>query len=234
MRVHYLQHVPFEDAANLAVWAESRGHAVTRTRLYEGEALPETAEIGLLAVMGGPMNIYQHRDHPWLRREKTFIERTLKAGVPVLGVCLGSQLLADVLGARVAQNPHVEIGWFAIRSTPAAHASDFFRDLPAEFTAFHWHGDTFEIPAGARRLAESDACPHQAFEYGGLALGLQCHLEYTADSIRAMLAHCGGELKDGPFIQSEDRILAGFDQIERTRTLLFQLLDSMSRTGGPA
>lgn len=234
MRVHYLQHVPFEDAANIAVWAESRGHAVTRTRLYEGEPLPETADIGLLAVMGGPMNVYQHRDHPWLTREKAFIESALKAGVPVLGVCLGAQLLADVLGARVVQNSHVEIGWFPIRSTPAAQSSDFFRDMPAEFTAFHWHGDTFEIPAGARRLAESDACPHQAFEYGGLALGLQCHLEYTAGSIRAMLTHCGGELKDGPFIQSEARILAGFDQIERTQALLFQLLDSMSRTGGSA
>ena len=202
---------------------------MTRTRLYQDEPLPDAAEIGLLAVMGGPMNVYQHRDHPWLRKEKAFLERAVTAGVPILGVCLGAQLLADVLGARVTQNSQIEIGWFPVRLTPEARDSRLFQAMPAEFTAFHWHGDTFDIPPGARRIAESEACSNQAFEYAGRVVGLQFHLEYTADSIRSMLAHCGSELVNAPFIQDPDRILAGFDRIERTRALLFSLLDSMAR-----
>lgn len=229
MRVHYLQHVPFEDAANIAIWAQRRQHAVTRTRLYLDEPLPDVTEPGLLAVMGGPMNVYQYCDHPRLRKEKAFLEQAVAAGIPTLGVCLGAQILADVLGARVVQNPHVEIGWFPVRLTAEAGGSDLFKGMPADFPAFHWHGDTFDIPSGARRLAESDACANQAFEYGGRVVGLQFHLEYAADSIRAMLAHCGSELVNGPFIQNSDQILAGFDQIERTRGLLFSLLDSMLR-----
>ncbi len=203
---------------------------MTKTRLHEDEPLPDVAGIGLLAIMGGPMNVYQYRDHPWLKREKTFIGRAIAAGIPILGVCLGAQLLADVLGAKVAQNPHVEIGWFPVRLTAEARDSRVFRGMPAEFTALHWHGDTFEIPPGAKRLAESEACSNQAFEYGGRAVGLQFHLEYTADSIRSMLAHCGDELADAPFIQNRDRILAGFDGIGQTRKLLFELLDSLSQS----
>jgi GMP synthase-like glutamine amidotransferase len=229
MRVHYLQHVPFEDAANIAAWAESRGHTVTRTRLYEDEPLPEVEELGLLAVMGGPMNVYQYRSHPWLRKEKAFLEQAIAAGVPALGVCLGAQLLADVLGGTVVQNDRIEIGWFPVRLTPAADDSNLFKSMPAEFTAFHWHGDTFDIPPGATRLAESAACANQAFEYAGRIVGLQFHLEYTADSIYKMLTHCADELTDAPCIQTPDQIRAGFDQIERTRDLLFALLDSMTK-----
>ena len=200
---------------------------MTRTRLYLDEPLPDVAEIELLAVMGGPMNVYQYRDHSWLRKEKAFLERAIAAGVPTLGVCLGAQLLADVLGAKVTQNPRVEIGWFPVRLTAEAQDSRLFQAMPTEFTAFHWHGDTFDSPPGARRVADSDACSNQAFEYAGRVVGLQFHLEYTADSIRSMLAHCGHELVDGQFIQGPDQILAGLGQIGRTRELLFSLLESM-------
>jgi len=228
MRVHYLQHVPFEDVANIATWAQEHRHAVTRTRLYEDEPLPDVGEIGLLAVMGGPMNVHQYRDYPWLRKEKTFLERAISVGVPILGVCLGAQLLADVLGAKLVQNPHVEIGWFPVRLTCASADSHLFKNLPAEFTAFHWHGDTFEIPPGAVRRAESDACANQAFEYAGRVVGLQFHLEYTADSIRAMLAHCGKELTSASFIQTQEQVLAGFAHLAQMRELLFAFLDSMA------
>jgi len=228
MRIHTLQHVPFENAANIAVWAKERGHTVTRTQLYDGEPLPDVAGIGLLAVMGGPMNVYQHRDHPWLCREKAFLEQAITTGVPMIGVCLGAQLLADVLGAKIMQNPQVEIGWHAVRLTREAAGSRFFSSMPAQFTAFHWHGDTFEIPAGATRLAESDACPNQAFEHGGHVVGLQFHLEYAADSIEAMLAQCGDELVEAPFIQNEGRIRAGYGHVPTTQQLLTPLLDSLA------
>jgi len=227
MRVHYLQHVPFEDAANIAAWAGERGHIVTATRLDQGEPLPDVAGIGLLAVMGGPMNVYQYRRHPWLPREKAFLERAIAAGVPMIGVCLGAQLLADVLGAKVVQNPHVEIGWHSVRLTREAFRSRLFSSMPAEFTAFHWHGDTFGIPAGATRLAESNACPNQAFEYGGHVVGLQFHLEYSTGSIEAMLTQCGDELIDAPFVQNPDRMRAGYENVPATYRLLAPLLDAL-------
>jgi GMP synthase-like glutamine amidotransferase len=226
VRLHWLGHVPFEDAANIGIWAGQHGHTLTSTRLYAGESLPEVGAIDALAIMGGPMNVYQHQCHPWLRAEKRFIERAIGAGIPVLGVCLGAQLIADVLGARVTQNAQGEIGWFPVRSTPAGRESDLWAGLPSEFIAFHWHGDTFEIPAGARHLAESEACANQAFAYGRSVLGLQFHLEYSEESILKMLTHCGHELIDAPFVQDREQILAGLANVAAARERLFTLLDN--------
>ncbi|MBN2130066.1 MAG: type 1 glutamine amidotransferase [Sedimentisphaerales bacterium] len=224
MRLHWLGHVPFEDAANIGAWAEQHGHTVTATRLYADEPLPGVREIDALAIMGGPMNVYQHRRYPWLLAEKRFIEQALRAEIPIIGVCLGAQLVADVLGAKVSENNQIEIGWFPVRMTDAVDPA-LLGGPPAAFTAFHWHGDTFEIPAGATRLAESDACPHQAFAYGPSVLALQFHLEYSADSIAQMLTHCGEELIDAPFIQTPAQIRAGLPHVEAATQRLFALLD---------
>ncbi|MHC4520204.1 MAG: type 1 glutamine amidotransferase [Planctomycetota bacterium] len=227
MRFHWLQNVGFEDAAEVGVWATAHGYAVTRTRLYDGEALPEMAGIDALAIMGGPMNVYQYRDYPWLAREKRFIEQAIGAGIPTIGICLGAQLIADVLGAKVVQNAEVEIGWFAVSLTAEAEGMAAFRTIPARFKAFHWHGDTFGIPAGAQHLAVSEACAHQAFAYGDHVMGLQFHLEYSAESIRKMLIHGGDELVDGPYVQSAEQIRAGLSNVEGTRRVLDCLLGSL-------
>ncbi len=233
MRLHWLGQVPFEDAANIGIWAEQHGHTVTNTRLYTGAPMPEVKEIDALAVMGGPMNVYQHRDYPWLLAEKRFIEKAIGAGIPTLGVCLGAQLVADVLGAKVVQNPHIEIGWFEVETVtesagaePNDHAP-LLRDLPTRFMAFHWHGDTFEIPRGAIHIAQSRACRNQAFEYAGHVLGLQFHLEYSAQSIEKMLAHCGHELIPTPFVQDRERITQGLANLSMSRELLDSVLNSL-------
>ena len=226
MRLHWLGHVPFEDAANIGLWAEQHGHTVTSTRLYADESLPEVSEIDALAVMGGPMNVYQYRRYPWLCAEKRFIEKAIAAEIPMIGVCLGGQLIADVLGAKIVENPHIEIGWFPIRLTASAADSPLLAGLPTEFTAFHWHGDTFGIPAGATRLAESEACANQAFVYGTSVLGLQFHLEYSEESIHKMLTHCADELIEAPFVQSEREITVGLGNVATAQEKLLRLLQN--------
>ncbi len=205
MRLHVLQHVPFEDAAYIADWAATRGHALVVTHLYRGDALPDAAA-NLTVVMGGPMGIYDEDAHPWLRAEKAFLARVVAGGGYALGICLGAQLLADVLGGPVTRNPVKEIGWFPV--TRLAE-SLLLAGLPDAFSAFHWHGDTFAIPPGAVHAAASAACLNQAFVYADRVLGLQCHLESTPVSIDRLIAHCGEELIDGPYIKPALTLRAG-------------------------
>lgn len=224
MRVHYLQHVPFENAANIGKWAKENGHSLTKTEIFEGEPFPDIEGIDMLAIMGGLMNIYQYRDYPWLKEEKVFIEKSIEKEIKVIGICLGAQLIADVLGARVTQNPYVEIGWHEVTLNNAGIGSDILRDFPKTFTAFHWHGDTFEIPAGARHLASSKACKNQAFQYKENVIGLQFHFEYSQESIEKMLDNCSDELIDAPYIQNKNQIRQNYNLINNNTLLLNTLL----------
>lgn len=205
MRIHYFQHVPFEDLANIEDWANKKGYTVSATRLFDREALPSMDRFDWLIIMGGPMNIYEEEEYPWLASEKKFIKEAIKAGKLILGICLGAQLLADVLGGRVTRNQNKEIGWFPVTRLKEAGISllDF---LPEEFMAFHWHGDTFEIPPGAKRLAGSLACKNQAFQYGDRVLGLQFHLESSQGSIEKLIENCRNEITEGQFIQKENEL----------------------------
>src|ERR1051325_8038062 len=160
MRLHYFQHVAFEDLAEIEVWARQNHHTVTATRLYRNEPLPGLGDLDALVVLGGPMNIYEEEEYPWLVEEKRLIGDAIAAGKRVLGICLGSQLIADVLGARVVRNPEKEIGWFPITLTDAAFNLPLLAGLPRTFPVFSWHGDTFPLPHNATHLAASEPCTH--------------------------------------------------------------------------
>ena len=227
MKIHYLQHVPFEDAANIGHWAKENGYSITNTKLYENQPLPEIDDIDILAIMGGPMNIYQYRDYPWLKDEKLFIEKAINKQVKVIGVCLGAQLIADVLGAKVFQNPYVEIGWHDVVLDKSSSSSNHFRDFPKTFTAFHWHGDTFEIPMGAVNLASSEACANQVFGYDNNVIGLQFHIEYSKESIEKMLDNCSDEIVEGQYIHMPQQIRDGYNNIDHNTILLNKLLNSL-------
>jgi len=227
MRIHYLQHVPFEDLANITVWAAEHEHAVIGTRLFCGDPLPAVDSFDLLVVLGGPMNVDEHDRYPWLLEENRLIGQAIERGKSVLGICLGAQLAAAALGAEVKPNPHKEIGWFPVSLTDDAKTSGFFCDLPPEFMAFHWHGDTFDIPPGAVRLAGSEACPNQAFQYDTHVLAVQFHLEYSSSSIAKMLHHCGDELVGGPYVQSREEIADRHDAVHKTEGLLVQILEAI-------
>jgi GMP synthase-like glutamine amidotransferase len=228
MRIHCLQHVPFEGPAAFAHWAASAGHEISTTRLYQAADLPHQSQFERLVVMGGPMGIHDESDHAWLIPEKEFIKKTITAGKTVIGVCLGAQLLAGALGAGVYRGTHKEIGWLPIELTEAARTSDLFGFLPNRFDVFHWHGDTFENPSGASRLASSPGCANQAFLYDGRVLGLQFHIESTPESVRALVANCADDLTAGPYVQNAEQILAaGPESFERANRFLFTILERL-------
>lgn len=206
MRAHTLQHVPFEGLGSIAPWLAAAGYDITATRFFESAELPDVDEIDLLVVMGGPMSVNDEERFPWLAAEKRFIQAAIQAGKPVLGVCLGAQLIASAAGARVFANPQKEIGWFPVEGIDSGSHMQFH--FPPLTTVFHWHGETFDLPTGAVRLARSDACPNQAFQLGRSVIGLQFHLETTPASARDMVTNCHAELIPAEFVQSEEHILA--------------------------
>jgi GMP synthase-like glutamine amidotransferase len=203
MNVHYLQHSPVEGPGHVADWAAAHRHSISGTHWYRNDAVPDMAGIDLLVILGGGMNIYQHRDYPWLVREKELIGKVIGAGKPALGLCLGGQLIADVLGGKVCQNAEREIGWYPVRAVNGAEL------LPAEFTAMHWHGDTFELPPGAKLLAASEACPRQAYIWRGNVVGLQFHAEVREQEVRAYVDAETEPLPQGRYVQTFEELLAG-------------------------
>jgi GMP synthase (glutamine-hydrolysing) len=201
-----LQHTAPETPGTLGEALAKRGLLTHTVRPFAGDRVPEVlADAAGLVVLGGPMGVYETEAHPHLRGELALIEEALRAGVPVLGVCLGSQLIATVLGADVQPAPAKEIGWHGVALTDEAARDPLWRSkddrddrLPRRFPAFHWHGDAFEVPAGATRLAWSAQTGCQAFRYGAPeagAYGLLFHLEVTAPIVRGMTVAFAGELR---------------------------------------
>lgn len=228
MKIHYLQHVPFEGLASIEQWAKSKGYSLSATRFYNGEHLPLAEDIDWLIVMGGPMNVYEESKYPWLTQEKRFIEQAIEKEKAVLGICLGAQLIADALGAKIYPNRDKEIGWFPIELLGVAQASPFFNFLPRQLTVFHWHGDTFELPQGAIRLARSEVCQNQAFAYSEKVLGLQFHLESTKDSVQQIIANCGDELVEGRYIQKPDEMLSREADFEKSNAAMHGILNRLA------
>lgn len=193
MKVLAFRHVPFEHLGLIERALESRGVAFEYADLYaDGAPLPNPENFAGLIFMGGPMSANDAL--PWLAREMRWIEQAVRRGQPLLGICLGAQLIAKALGARVYRNPVKEIGWFNIEFTPEAAGDHLFSAAAPRELVFHWHGETFELPAGAVHLASSDACRHQAFRIGQNTYGLQFHLEVTPAMIADWCeqdANCG-------------------------------------------
>ena len=205
MRVRVFQHVPFEGLGALEPAFLTRGCEIAFTRFFANDPLPAAADVDFLVALGGPMSVNDEAAWPWLAAEKEFIRRHVATGRPFLGICLGAQLLASALGARVFPNRDKEIGWFPIAGVPARDPAVF--RFPATAEVFHWHGETFDLPPRAIPLARSQACENQAFQIGA-AIGLQFHLETTPATARALVEHARAELAPGPFVQSKAEILA--------------------------
>src|SRR5258708_702171 len=188
-KVWVLQHHPAENLGAIAEALESAALAWQYVRVFDGHPVPTDMKgAGGLVVMGGPEAVYQLDRYPYLRAEIALIENALKAGRPVLGVCLGSQLLAAALGANVRRAAQKEIGWYPVRLRSEASHDRLMRGLPQEFVACHWHSDIFDLPAGATALASSELTELQAFRHGDNAWGLLFHAEMTQQIVAAFEA----------------------------------------------
>lgn len=231
MNLHILQHEPHEGPGAIASWAAMRGHHLSFTALAQDASPPSLPNVDLLVIMGGAMNVDEETRYPWLATEKQWIASAIAANKVVLGVCLGAQLIARALGARVERNAHLEIGWFPVQKTKDAPA--LFDAWPDAFDAFHWHGDMFHLPADAIRVAQSAACENQAFVYRDRVIGLQFHLEMTHEGARQLIQADAGARPVGPFIQSADAMLADPARFARLHQTLYRWLDALQRAYFP-
>jgi GMP synthase-like glutamine amidotransferase len=223
MKIGVLQHAAFEGPGEIGAWAAGRGHSLAIHHLYRGDALPEPDSFDLLLVMGGEMNIYQYRDWPWLKAESAFIRSALEAGKRLVGICLGGQLIADALGARVVQNTEIELGWLPIAWTNEARST--FPELAPTATVLHWHGDTFGLPPGAMRLAANEGCAEQGFLVPGKCLGLQFHMEVDP-ALTKQFVDGQAAWPKGRFVQTPDEVLNQADKFHlENRRLLHGMLD---------
>ena len=225
LSIHICLHVPFEGLGCIEKWINQNNHTLSYTKFYENSNLPNSEEIDWLIVMGGPMSVGDLNEYPWLTEEKRFILQAIASGKTVIGICLGSQLIADVLGSRVYPNKQKEIGWFDIFSTVESSETSILNGFESKFPVFHWHGDTFDLPTRAIRLFESETCLNQAFLYKENVLGLQFHFEVTQESMKQMVIHGANELIESETVQSAEKILLQTEFIESNNQKMFRILD---------
>jgi GMP synthase (glutamine-hydrolysing) len=178
-RACVVQHIRCEPSGIFADLLRARGIGIDTAEIDEGDELPDWQDVDLVVAMGGPMGAYDEVDHPWLAGEKQWIAEAVRAGKPYLGVCLGAQLLAASLGAKVRTGPVPEVGVLPVRLTAEGHADPVFSALGESFPALQWHGDTFDVPAGGVLLGSSAVYQNQAFRFGEVAYAVQFHVEVT-------------------------------------------------------
>ncbi|MTT31360.1 amidotransferase [Terrilactibacillus sp. BCM23-1] len=226
MKVHIIQHVPYESPGLIEDWCHENNHALEIIKQYESDQAPNVEDVEFLVIMGGPMNIYEDNRYPWLTKEKELISDCILQGKNVFGVCLGAQLIADTLGSKIYQNKEKEIGWFPIQKCTDLNVTDH---IPQELMVLHWHGDTFTLPDKATRLFESEVCENQGFIYDKHVIGLQFHVEMTEENLKEIVKHSQAEFQEkGDYIQTEQEIMK-FTIPKENKTFLFGLLDKMVR-----
>ncbi len=224
--VHCLQHSERVRPLSVADWARERGIDLRVIRVDEGATLPDPASVERLVVLGGGMNTDEVDEHPWLAAEREWLREVVAMSrARVLGICLGSQLLAEALGGTVGRAAVPEVGWQRIRRTVDGDSHPVLARLPAEFDAMQWHWDAWTLPPGAQLVATSDGCDTQAFAFGDRVLALQFHPEFTYARTRELVATTSDDITPSGCIQSPDEFLADPTRFARMRELCFQLLD---------
>jgi GMP synthase-like glutamine amidotransferase len=226
MNLYFFQHDPLESPGYILEWAQDRGHKCSLINFYDDDLLPDIAKVEGLVIMGGPMNIYDDEEYTWLETERDFVKKFIFSGKKILGICFGSQMIADALGILVKRNQHTEIGWFKVRINQQNLSKTFAGVFPEEFITLHWHSDTFDLPENSVGFASSLATPNQAFLWNDNVVALQFHPEMTERGV-TLLVEDHPEIFENnfPFIQQQHEILGTDSYFENNRKILFKLLD---------
>jgi len=228
LHIHCFQHVHYEDPGCIEKWIKENNHSHSSTKFYDSYSLPDMDKIDWLIVMGGPMGVYDNEDYPWLKEEKEFIKKAILKDKTVIGICLGAQLIADVLGAKIYPNDEKEIGWFDISVTEKGADTSILEGIDQHITVFHWHGDTFDLPEEAVHLFESEGCRNQGFLYRENVLGLQFHFEVTEESLGKMVLNGKSELIPAKYVQPGEKILLGNELINMNNIQMYKILDNLA------
>ena len=227
VRILCIQHSERVRPLSVETWAAARDEVDLVVHRVDLEPLPRPDEFDRVIVLGGQMNTDEREAHPWLDDERAFLaELVERPHARVFGICLGAQLLAEVLGGSVGRAEHPEIGWHPITLTSDAAASDVFDTLPATFDAFEWHGDSWALPPGASLIATSPSCGTQAFEWEGRVHAVQFHPEFTHERTTQLAATTTDDLTVGGFVQPAEQFLADPRRFDESREQLFAMLDA--------
>lgn len=226
MKIYALIHADFEQPGYIDLWAENNNFEVVKIKCWENPVYPDVNVVDRLLIMGGPMGVYETDKYNWLTTELVFIKDVIDKGKKVLGICLGSQLIAAAMGAKVYPMKNKEIGWFMITWDKAALMHTLTKGVSRKTKVFHYHGDTFDLPRNATLMASSEGCVHQAYVIGNNVLALQFHIEIIPELLNNMMAHAG-ELEIGPFVQTKERIQEGIYDVMQNHTDLATILENV-------
>jgi GMP synthase-like glutamine amidotransferase len=228
MHIHWFQHDDFEDMAQIETWAKAKGHSTSVTRFDLSPVFPEMQDIDWLIIMGGKMGAYEDAEYPWLTEEKKFIKGAIEKGKVVLGICLGAQLVAASLGARVYRNTEPETGFFPVYFNNEAQNDPVFRHFTSQLTVLHVHNDTFDIPMGARLMASSEATPHQAFRFKDKVIAFQFHFEVNTSCLPNFFRNIPSHQGANQWVQDRETILKSAYECDRNNLIFNKILDAIA------
>jgi GMP synthase (glutamine-hydrolysing) len=225
MKIHVIHHVAYEGLGFISNWIKENSLTLSQTFTFNKPEFPSSDNYDGLIVMGGPMSVNDESQFSWLQDEKALIRDAIAKEKKILGICLGSQLIAECLGGKVYRNIAPEVGWFPVKKTFLFHSWFAAFDEREEETVFHWHYETFDIPEGAVKLFRSDGCHNQAFQYDNHVLALQFHLEVARENLLDMIKNSADDLRPSQFVQHTEKMIKCASQHEeKNREILFDLL----------
>ena len=232
MHIHFIIHEHFEAPGAYEIWGKNRGCSMSYSRVYQGDPLPEDLQsTDLLIIMGGPQSpATTLQECPWFdaQAEMRLIGRAIEAGKTVIGVCLGSQLIGEALGAAFCHSPEKEIGKFPVRLTDAGKANPLFEDFGHELNVGHWHNDMPGLTPQAKVLAYSEGCPRQIVQYGERVYGFQCHMELTPEVVELLIEHSQNDLRRAAefrFVETAEKLRS--HDYQEMNQVLFSFLDKL-------
>jgi GMP synthase-like glutamine amidotransferase len=231
MHIHYFQHNHFEDLGYIGDWAKGNNITTSVTRFDLKPELLSIEDFDWLVVMGGAMGVHDSNQFPWIHAEIDFIKLVIHSGKIVIGICLGSQMIASALGARVYKNTEPEMGFWPIKFSPEAQKDNVFKHFPADLNVMHFHFDTFELPENAILMAKSTVTSVQAFRYGNNVFALQFHSELTESNIPIFIEELTPEIIPGRLVQQPSEILQNISFCRHNNKIFAKMLDEILHLG---